>query len=210
MNSTQYISNTAENGGAIYFDTDEKIDNIKPIIQLNNIIFENNTAKSYGGAIYSKYSKLYNANIESLYFINNNANIAGGAIYVPDGTDKKIFNISQCTFKNNKGINYGDDYTTEVSMIKLEDSTDIRIRSGEYIPLRFLLYDEYNKTIKAEYNIFSDISITAFLTQDIEKNENSKDFKYFLSGNICSFYNGNILNKNKIAIKNIYVIIKIN
>ncbi|ORX56018.1 hypothetical protein BCR36DRAFT_346535 [Piromyces finnis] len=186
INSTQYILNKAENGGAIYFDSVIKENSIKPIIQLVNVTFNNNTANNCGGAIFSNNSKLYYTDIESISFKNNIAEVAGGAIYVPDHVDKKVFDISKCIFNNNKGMTYGNDYSTEVSYIKLNITDNIIIRSGDYIPLSFSLYDEYNKYIDAKYNAFSDISIRAYLSK---KSINSKDSKYLLNGNICSFYN---------------------
>lgn len=124
--------------------------------------------------------------IENVVFENNIAQIAGGALYVPNNYEKKSLNISKCVFNNNVGKTYGNDYTTEVSYIKIND-TDINtnIISGDYIPLIYYLYDEYNKTINDNFNMYSSISINVYI---YDNNDN----EYILHGNKCTFYKGKI------------------
>ncbi|ORX79748.1 hypothetical protein BCR32DRAFT_269275 [Anaeromyces robustus] len=199
IKSSQYISNTAERGGAIYFDSyihnnnnNNNNNSSQCSISIKNVIFSENKVTNFGGAIYSNNEKLYQAEIKDLKFSNNLAKIAGGAIYVPNNRDKKSLDISNCIFSNNVGEAYGNDYTTEVSYIKRNTNNDpYKMKIGEYVQLKFLLYDEFNMKIEDKYNIYSNISIKVLLLDNFNKTDNSNsNSNIILKGNICSFYKG--------------------
>ena len=78
----------AENGGAIYFESDASV---------TNCTFIHNTANSDGGAIYFKSGDV---KFDKSTFTNNTAYEDGGAIY-----SEVDVNIKNSTFENNKGGN---------------------------------------------------------------------------------------------------------
>ncbi|KAL6599709.1 hypothetical protein U3516DRAFT_643530 [Neocallimastix sp. 'constans'] len=184
IESSRYISNAAVNGGALYLDKTLINNNFQSNIKLTNVTFQSNIAYDYGGALYSDYDKLYVAEIQDVNFNKNIANIAGGAIFVPNEYNKKSLDISKCNFVNNIGETHGNDFTTEVSYIKLSN-TDINtiIKSGDYIPLKFSLYDEYGKFIFDKFNIYSGISLSI----NIQNNDTPK---YEIRENKCTFFMG--------------------
>jgi len=188
IESSRYISNAAVNGGALYLDKTLINNNFQSNIKLTNVTFQSNIAYDYGGALYSDYDKLYVAEIQDVNFNKNIANIAGGAIFVPNEYNKKSLDISKCNFVNNIGETHGNDFTTEVSYIKLSN-TDINtiIKSGDYIPLKFSLYDEYGKFIFDKFNIYSGISLSI----NIQNNDTPK---YEIRENKCTFFMGKYYN----------------
>jgi len=120
----------------------------------------------------------------------NKAGIAGGGIYSPKSVNKSLFDLSQCEIYNNTVNSYWDNYTSAPSYIVLNTKIEnyIKIYSGDYLPLSFTLYDEYDKIIEdiTKYN-----SITLKITLQRTENdiEESND-KILLYGNSEIFVNG--------------------
>ena len=103
-NPTKMFSqNSAETGGAIFMMNSEiQIDN-------NSVIFDNNTARQDGGAIYSDQSNLTFINDCSIKFSNNNADDNGGAIYGTFANNNALnINSTNVEFKNNDARIAGD------------------------------------------------------------------------------------------------------
>ena len=81
-----FINNTAQNGGAIYFDKTGNVENCN---------FNDNTASRYGGAVYF----LNAGNVTNCNFINNKATAdisCGGAISMSSGS------VTNCNFADNE------------------------------------------------------------------------------------------------------------
>ena len=96
--SKMFSKNSAETGGAIFLINSEiEFDN-------NSVIFDNNTARQDGGAIYSDQSNLSFNNDCNIKFSNNRANEYGGAIYGIFATemDDNAMNIDSTNIKFEK------------------------------------------------------------------------------------------------------------
>ena len=96
--SKMFSKNSAETGGAIFLMNSEiEFDN-------NSVIFDNNTARQDGGAIYSDQSNLSFNNDCNIKFSNNRANEYGGAIYGIFATemDDNAMNIDSTNIKFEK------------------------------------------------------------------------------------------------------------
>ena len=85
INNSNFINNTATDGGAIYWEGTNGTE--------NSCNFINNTAESDGGAIYWFGA---NGTISDSNFINNNATTNGGAIYFNDAAS-----LNNCALVNN-------------------------------------------------------------------------------------------------------------
>ena len=96
--SKMFSKNSAETGGAIFLMNSEiEFDN-------NSVIFDKNTARQDGGAIYSDQSNLSFNNDCNIKFSNNRANEYGGAIYGIFATemDDNAMNINSTNIKFEK------------------------------------------------------------------------------------------------------------
>ncbi len=89
INNCTFIKNYAENkGGAVYAS--------KVILENTPSYFEYNTARDYGGAI---YTNKFDKDVKYAVFINNKAETEdGGAIYI---NSENWITFSQCVFVNN-------------------------------------------------------------------------------------------------------------
>ena len=92
LDNCQFYNNTGSYGGVIYIN--------QGILEVNNTIFENNTALVFGGAITSVKSTLKLKNITAQ---NNKAKYEGGVIYAYYGD----FSIINSTLINNSAKNAG-------------------------------------------------------------------------------------------------------
>ncbi|KAG4094011.1 hypothetical protein H8356DRAFT_947657 [Neocallimastix lanati (nom. inval.)] len=220
----ELISNTcnnnfAINGGALYLEDGINIDkhNNKDITIKNNV-FNENTAYNFGGAIYSKFSKLYLATSENNIIINNKAGIMGGGIYSPNLIKYNVLNINNnCTIKNNTINSFENNYASKPSYILLKslsnpelnninvddyinnsknkpDKYKFNITSGDHLPLSFFLYDEFNNIVNDITKYYSSLvlKLTVTPSTNLDKEETSRinNLYSYLSGNIGSFLNG--------------------
>ena len=87
-------ANTAASGGAIFIDTGSKNINVA----INNTVFANNSATTYGGAIDHRMGTV---NITGSTFSNNSAGEQGGAILERLQTANAFMTISDSTFTSN-------------------------------------------------------------------------------------------------------------
>ncbi|KZX17711.1 beta strand repeat-containing protein [Methanobrevibacter filiformis] len=94
---SNFINNTANNGGAIHNE------NGTNFFISENTSFINNTASNYGGAIYNYFGANFTVGNGST-FVNNSANTYGGAIY-NSGINFSVGNNS--AFVNNSANTYG-------------------------------------------------------------------------------------------------------
>ena len=103
-NPTKMFSqNIAETGGAIF------LMNSKIQIDNNSVIFDNNTARLDGGAIYSDQSNLAFINDCNIKFSNNTADDYGGAIYGTFANNNALnINSTNVEFKKNDARTAGD------------------------------------------------------------------------------------------------------
>ncbi|OUM66936.1 hypothetical protein PIROE2DRAFT_5796, partial [Piromyces sp. E2] len=149
INNNKFYNNKSKSGSAIYFsgtnDSEDSEYTYEDVIIKNNI-FYNNTAKYFGGAIYSEYNKLYLALSYNNKFLFNKAGNMGGAIFSPHSVDKNLFNLTDDIFENNSVLSNKDDYNSKPAYITLNTKlyNDISINVGDYFPLEFSLYNEFN------------------------------------------------------------------
>ena len=97
--NSEFISNSAIQGGAIFHAVDTNL-------TLSKISFDNNSAigndtQSAGGALFITKEVTKDINIKDSIFQNNNATVSGGAILQGDGSTAKII-IDNSLFSNNK------------------------------------------------------------------------------------------------------------
>ncbi|ORX63531.1 hypothetical protein BCR32DRAFT_273406 [Anaeromyces robustus] len=195
--SNEFKNNRATNGGAIYLangiNTNEKNEE-KIYIERN--IFHYNIAENFGGAIYSEYDKLYETKAKNNEIIMNKAGIMGGGVYTPKFINKNMFKLnSDWKLSNNTVSSEINDYTTMPSYIVLEtdmaiENNEISVISGNYIPLNFELYDEYNNIITDVTKYYSDIALKLNLElEPISTESNSYEIDNKNSNNIFSLLN---------------------
>ncbi|ORX58410.1 hypothetical protein BCR36DRAFT_343580 [Piromyces finnis] len=194
--SNQFYDNKAKNGGALYISDNRNLNNNEDMeIIFENNIFEKNSAKDFGGAIYSDFSKLYLVSSKNNSFIYNNSGVRGGGIYLLSTIDKDLFNLKNSYFNNNSVSNLIDDFSTRPSYIVLNTNRKdeiLNIDSQVYFPLTFTLYDGFG-------NIFTDVNKYFYtiltLKLEIKKiNENNENYEddenYYIIGNTGTFVNG--------------------
>ena len=190
--SNIFFYNKAFNGGALYLDDAPEIDqDIRPITFIGNR-FDNNIAEDFGGAIYSGFSKMYTAIVSENTFSNNSAGIMGGGIFSPKKVDKCIFKtIKEMSLVDNKVNSFENNYTSNPSYIKLLTtlSNPIIIKSGEYLPLSFGLYDEFDNYINDISAYYSSMNLKVSLELKEGSNINNSE-NFVIKGNIGSFVNG--------------------
>jgi len=199
LNSNIFIDNNADNGGAIYFGNERtNTDNMdNPTIIINSNIFKENKAELFGGAIYSNYHKLGQATVNDNQIVYNEAGISGGGIYSPNSINETLFDMTKIKIENNTVDSFIDDYSSKPSYIMLNSNETISVNVGEYIPLIFTLYDDFDNIIIdiTKYYSFLSLKLVIMETDSIDI-----DNSYIL-GNVGSFIKGiynNIFNKNKI------------
>lgn len=202
MISNEFINNKASNGGALYLEDGNDInENNTDIINIENNTFQKNSAENFGGAIYSEYSHLYLATSKNNEITFNNAGVMGGGIYTPKNAKKTIFNIDDLKIENNTVNSYINDYTSKPSYITLNTvlpNENINIVTGDPFPLDFTLYDEYDNVIEDITKYYSSMIIKVILEEintpyqngeNINNKKKNSNFK--LIGNIGTFIKGN-------------------
>jgi len=200
LNSNVFINNYADNGGAIYFGNEiSNTDNMDyPPININNNIFKENKAERFGGAIYSNLHKLGQAIVNDNQIVYNEAGIFGGGIYSPNvSINETLFDIAKNEIENNTVASFIDNYSSKPSYIMLNSNKTISVYVGEYIPLMFSLYDDFDNIIIDITKYYSFLSLKLVI---MENDSIDIDNSYIL-GNVGSFIKGiynNIFNKNKI------------
>ncbi|OUM63122.1 hypothetical protein PIROE2DRAFT_61476 [Piromyces sp. E2] len=198
LDSNKFYNNEAINGGAIYF-SERKIteeSNNSAIITIKNNNFYENKANEFGGAIYSKYNQLYMASAQNNNITNNKSGIMGAGIYSPNYVNKNLFDISNCHFENNLVNSFKDNYSSEPAYITLNTTINNEniINVGDYFPLNFYLYDEFNNIFNDITKHYSLMSLRLILktndnNENLSNNRNSVN-NYYLTGNVGSFING--------------------
>jgi len=184
------------NGGAIYvknsmnnFSNDNNENNIGYI---NDNVFISNEARNYGGAIYSEYNKIYLIENKNNTISYNKAGIDGGGIYSSNIVNKNLFDINQFEFINNTVNSFKNEYSSLPYYIVLNtkmENNSIKISSGDYLPLSFSLYDEYNNILEDMAKYYS-IALKISLYYEDNKDNSSTSDKIILNGNREVFVKG--------------------
>jgi len=208
LSSNVFQNNKALNGGGLFLKDDlleysfdnTYSENNMIIVENNN--FTENIAINEGGAIYLDYSKFYLAQPKNNKIAFNKAGIMGGGIYSLYSDDKKnIFSEENFNMINNTVESNISNIESKPSYIALDSNKYFyNITSGEYIPLTFTMYDQFNNTLKDYSEYYSSITLKVKLQKEKEENNNfdydydtlKENIDYKLSGNIGSFINGDI------------------
>jgi len=205
--SNNFNKNYAINGGAFYLKENKVSNGTKTLIIEDND-FNDNIAEDFGGALYFHFSELNMDNSKNNIITHNKAGINGGGIYTENFAVKNISNEDIIQLKDNLVDSTKNEYSSNPSYITLNptlqkelDHYSINIYSGEYISLRFTLYDEYNQIFN-DTTHFYPISLKVVLISNDNyykrshyinnRNLDSDSKSTSLSGNICFFINGNI------------------
>lgn len=164
-------------------------------INISNNIFKENRAENYGGAIYSEIYTPFSSISSSKEneFQNNKAGVLGGAIYTQNSREYNILDIEQNSFINNTANDYANNYNSKPSYILLNstfDEWDDRITSGDYLPMMFVLYDEYDNIMEIN-DYYYNIIMKATLEKKYKQKGGSPIIEtYYLTGNMASFISG--------------------
>ena len=189
------FNNNAEFGSVLYHNGQ--------ILNLKNSKFNDNTALYSGGVIYiskisSNYIFLFNNN-----FFNNLAQEAGGVVFC-DKLHYKCF-CEKCSFKNNKGSSYGNNYASDISHItRINDNkidykdTELHLTLGKTItnPFNFKVIDNYNQVITS--NTYSGL-----LECKILKINSNYSISAKITGTLTSIIQKGIISFNNFAIQGI-------
>jgi len=188
LNSNIFINNNGDNGGAIYFGNEiSNIDDMNnPTVNINNNIFKENKAERFGGAIYSNYHKLGQATVNDNQIVYNEAGISGGGIYSPNSINETLFDMTKIKIENNTVDSFIDNYSSKPLYIMLNSNETISVNVGEYIPLMFSLYDDFDNIIIDITKYYSFLSLKLVM---VETDFSDIDNSYIL-GNVGSFIKG--------------------
>jgi len=210
LNSNTFIENKAINGGALYIKDNTDISkNYNDFnITINNNSFNKNEVEDFGGAIFifMEFDDKYNIQFENNTLLLNTAGIMGGGLYSHNLNLNTLFQKN--IFVNNTVNSYINNYTSRPYYITIDTNFTNNKKSiitGEYLPLKFSLYDEYDNIIFDITKYYSSLILKA--TLNINDNNNDDDDydedddddddvskKYHLIGNIGSFSNGILYN----------------
>jgi len=203
--SNIFENNKAINGGAIYLeDSNNNINQISTSGKIENNSFHKNIAENFGGAFYSKYSKLYLIDSSNNTITFNEAGIVGAGIFTPNSINTNLFNIMENIVDNNTVSSFNNNYSTKPSYIVLDntfENTPVKCITGDYFPLSFTLYDEfdnimtditkyYSMTLKVVMIEKDKYSLMDKSYDNYDNNISYKSSNYNLMGNVCSFING--------------------
>ncbi|ORX49040.1 hypothetical protein BCR36DRAFT_413035 [Piromyces finnis] len=197
LNSNIFIKNEATNGGAIFISNKLNRDN-EGRINFENNVFLKNKAYSFGGAIYTEYDELVSSFTVNNTVANNDADIIGGGIFISNSSKMRLLDMNKWNINNNTVNARINNYFTRPAYIKLNSSiykNEIKITTGDHLPLNFILYDEYDQPIEDETEYYSTILIKLSL---IPITNNDKELiddvhnKYNLIGNVGTYVNGEI------------------
>lgn len=121
IDGSEFLGNTASNGGAIATSASNKINSI---IVSNSKFLNNEATKGYGGALYLDSSTSTNPYyIVNSYFENNTATKYGGAVYNANKNIKTVF--ADTSFVNNKAKEFGGAIFTWGDLAILADKKDV-------------------------------------------------------------------------------------
>jgi len=196
--SNTFDGNIAENGGALYIADGPNLDlNENRDIYFENNIFSKNVAHSFGGAIYSNFTKFYLAIVNNNEIIYNKAGIMGGGMFSPNSVNQTYFNIEKTIIKNNVVDSLDDNYSSKPYYINLDtplnNNNIINIMSGDLIPLSFTLYDEFHNIVKDNTNYYSSLMLKVMLIpKNNDEYDDYKNQQIHLTNNIGSFTYGNV------------------
>ncbi|ORY72859.1 hypothetical protein LY90DRAFT_636981, partial [Neocallimastix californiae] len=193
IKSSLFENNYGINGGVMYFKQFNNHLNENPI-ELIDLIFKKNKAEYFGGVIFSDNEHLNIQNVKNVTFTENYA-YAGGVIYLNNENNEIIkndllyVNNKNFIYINNTAESHGDNYATDPYVIDLinQDIYNIfnrTIKSGDSIPLKFNLYDEFNQTINDASKLYSNLGLKI----NILNNNDSNNYKLY--GNSCFYSNG--------------------
>jgi len=195
MRFNYFDNNLALNGGALYIESSNST-----IFNLEGNVFKDNYAKKFGGAIYLNVDNVYLTTNKNNTICGNTAGILGGGMY--SNSLNKYLIITNWTMNNNTiNMYYPNDYNSKPAYIllntELKDNA-ISITTGDYFPLKFILYDSFDNVLNDTIKYFSFITLKISLEKDTisnydEYNNDNDDssLEYKLTGNIGSFLNGN-------------------
>jgi len=122
----------------------------------------------------------------------NKAGIDGGGIYSSNIVNKNLFDINQFEFINNTVNSFKNEYSSLPYYIVLNtkmENNSIKISSGDYLPLSFSLYDEYNNILEDMAKYYS-IALKISLYYEDNKDNSSTSDKIILNGNREVFVKG--------------------
>ncbi|ORX37498.1 hypothetical protein BCR36DRAFT_313638 [Piromyces finnis] len=202
LTSNTFEKNEGVNGGAIYINDNnnslEKRNDRSYIMIINDNIFKENKAENYGGALYSRINTTISSisHSKNNIFKHNKSGILGGAIYSQNSREYNILDLqynNENVFKDNTANDIINDYTSKPAYISLNTTINTwgnRITSGNFLPMLFILYDEYDNIMNIT-NYYNNI----ILKVNLEKKFKSKHIlgnekNYYLTGNIASFASG--------------------
>jgi len=157
-----------------------------PTININSNIFKGNKAERFGGAIYSNYHKLGQAIVNDNKIVYNEAGIFGGGIYSINSINKTLFDVTKIEIENNTVDSFIDNYSSKPSYIMLNSNETISVNVGEYIPLMFSLYDDFDNIIIdiTKYYSFLSLKLVIMETNSIDISNS------YILGNVGSFIKG--------------------
>ncbi|OUM63410.1 hypothetical protein PIROE2DRAFT_10070, partial [Piromyces sp. E2] len=168
LKSNYFSNNKAINGGALYIEEGEHIDNnINKTINIENNIFKNNIAEDFGGAIYSDIQKLNLAITNSNEFSFNEAGV--------------MVNLQE------------ENISSKPKYIILDNKKSLSVIAGDYLSISFTLLDTLNNVVSDLNNYFSLTLKLILEMNEIDNNNdnnNNNNNNYFMKGNIGSFVHG--------------------
>ncbi|ORY28851.1 hypothetical protein LY90DRAFT_674031 [Neocallimastix californiae] len=202
LNFNNNINNNKLKCGSIHLRN-----NLKVKIEDSNFI--HNHSKSNGGALCFDNFLTMDMDLISNYFYENRG-FNGGALYlINDALSNKNTKDKDCIFFNNTVSYHDSNYATRPSILSLDTAIEnIKIFTGDYLPLEFTVHDEFGDKIEDVYNNYSTITMVIsmyekdeyienyYLDQKRHENNNimfsvlSMHIKYNLLGNIGTFKHG--------------------
>ncbi|ORX56025.1 hypothetical protein BCR36DRAFT_346553, partial [Piromyces finnis] len=193
LKSNLFENNQAINGGALYFG--DKIGNnlnIDPYINIENNTFKRNLAENFGGAIYSKYTQMELAVFKKNEITFNEAGIMGGGIYIENSVNKNLMNLNDSIIENNTVNSYINNFTSKPSYILLNTTLNdnISIITGDYFPLNFTLFDEFDNLIEDITKYYSSMTLKVSMIEKENNMKNLDKISFKMMGNIGSFIKG--------------------
>ncbi|OUM57725.1 hypothetical protein PIROE2DRAFT_17194 [Piromyces sp. E2] len=162
ITSNIFNKNSALNGGSLFIKEGLIPPNRYNTYNIHNNYFTNNTAKNFGGAIYSEFNCTYISDSGNNTITYNNAGIAGGGMFSSGLMGKTLVENNQLIFANNTVNSNINNYSSIPSYVLLNTTLTKKsnnIITGAVLPLKFLLYDEYNNIIEDSTMYYSNLNI---------------------------------------------------
>jgi len=122
----------------------------------------------------------------------------GGGIFSPYQVDKNLFNLNNTLIANNTINSYIDNYSSRPSYISLNTTIDVNdnhIITGDYFPLNFTLFDEFNNLIEDITKYYSSMTLKVFMVENSTDNDNDNNYEekstvFKMTGNVGTFLKG--------------------